>query len=92
MNAAVGVRLVVHWLGLAPDKVAAHYSALFVKCLSQEPLTQPPIERYYNSHFKALEQLPDKVRAEPDPTWSEENLQYYIDSVKRIRCFPNQTP
>ena len=92
VNAAVGVKFVIHWLGPAPDKVAAHYSSLFVQCLSQEPMSLTPTERYHKSHLKALLQLPDKVTAEPEPGWSEKTLQYCIDSVKRIRCFPDPPP
>ena len=89
VNAAVGVKFVVYWLGPAPDKVAAHYSSLFVKCLSQEPLTPSPTKRYYKSHLRALEQLPDRVTADAESSWTPQELQDCIDSVQRIHCFPD---
>lgn len=57
----VGVDLVVHWVGPAPDHVAALYSKHFVDHLVVERLTEAPKDRFVRSHVKALAALPREV-------------------------------
>lgn len=61
VDLGVGVNFVVYWLGPVADDVAGVYSKCLMEVLEKTPLHPTPVDRYRESHKRAVDTLRGKI-------------------------------